>query len=490
MRKSIGVMAILAIFILFVIVKCSPPAVSGKTVVLPQPFPDSSITGISFPTDSNTILGWTNNPAFPTAYDSMNIYRHAWGIWAGLTAPTKQSVGGDSLMVYETWLGLSEIRQYIIDNVTCEPGQLSKSSRAPLSRPRQFEHAGMLARSISLEAINEGPLDTARARNLWVTVSYSPPMACHAINNKLLKQSVLNTYYQPNGFGQIPSFPDNSIFIKPTYLEYRADAKILKMPVWLNPPNPADSLNCIDPNQFPYMVYVDVSNSQPANKTLVPVTRDCKSHDSIANATCNLSDFINFTVDSTMAAFMNAQDSIQGLAGKGKARKGNRVLLVAMHVGTKEISNWTWQSFYWTPLTSTPGAPSSDLAASLMPNTVKGAARHYAANAAYVMTTPNNSAAANAGSMFGYNPYLEGGFGPSTFEVPNTWQPQFKYGMQSNCMSCHSLAVPAPANDYCTDQVINLTDPKLFKAQVRLDFAWSIQTGLINDTIPYWNFKN
>lgn len=488
MKKSIGVVVIIAAFVFLFVVNCSSPIVVGDTVVIPQPFPDSAVTGIRFPTDSVAINSWINNSAFPTYYDSVSIYQHAWGIWAGLTAPTRQVAGGDSLLVFETWMGLNEVRQYILDSAgSCEPGGLRKRGRAPLTRPRQFEHAGILARSINLEAENETEGDTAIAHNLWVTVSYDPGMACYAINNKLFKQSVINRYYQPDGYGHINPFPNNSLFIKPTYLEYRAKAKVLRMPVWLNPPNPPDSLNVFHPDQFPLCVYVDVNNGQPNNKPLVPVTPKCTSQDSIANATCNLKDFINFTIDTTMAAFMNQQDSVQGLFGKNKARAGNRVLLVAMHVGTKEISNWTWQTFYWAPTPSNPGGPSSGLAAGLLPNTVQGAARHYAANTSYVMTTPNNSPSPAAGSMFGYNPYLEGGFGPSTFNVPNLYQPAFKYGMQCNCMSCHSLAVPLNGG-YTTDQYIDVDAPIVCKNQVRLDFAWSIQTALINDTIPYWQF--
>lgn len=60
-------------------------------------------------------------------------------------------------------------------------------------------------------------------------------------------------------------------------------------------------------------------------------------------------------------------------------------------------------------------------------------------------------------------------------------------------MSCHALATP-PSGDtsttgYNTDQFVNLNDPKFFKGQVKLNFAWSIQTGLITDTIPYWRKK-
>jgi hypothetical protein len=212
----------------------------------------------------------------------------------------------------------------------------------------------------------------------------------------------------------------------------------------------------------------------------------------IAAATVNLSDFIYLTVDQQMANYMNKQDSAQGMnnnpnSGYGTAKKGQIALLVAMHVTTKEISNWTWQSYYWTPNRNQPGAPSSNLAASLRPSQITGAAANYACVAAYVMLTPNNAENNNpkAGPMFGYNPYLEAGFGPAVFTFPNTYNKAFQYGVQSNCMSCHALAIPAPTGQYTTDQNISLYD-SYFKKQVSIDFAWSIQTALINDAKPYW----
>lgn len=481
---------------------CKPSAiVVGKTVIYPQAFPTTSVTGIQFPTDSNTINGWVNNSQFAGNYDSASIYSHAWGIWAGLTSPTNQISDSSegNLLVFETWMGLNEVYDYIVHDSTCTTGKLTKRGRAPLTRPKQFEHAKALAQTVNSQRKKLLVSNAAAPNNLWVTVSYSPDQACHAINNKLFKQSVINKFYTQSGVGNIPQFPNTSIMVKPTYLEYDADATLLQMPVWLNAPNPPDSLNVFtgptNATQFPFCVYVDVTNKQPKDKILIPVTTQCTTPDSIQGATCNLSDFINFRIDSTMAAFMNQQDSVQGMNngtnGFGKAKRGNRVLLVAMHVSTKEITNWTWQSFFWAPNPSNPGTPSSTLASGLMPSQVQGAARHYAANAAYVMLMPNNASNTQPGAlaMFGYNPYLEGGFGPSTFPFPNAYNANFKYGMQSNCMSCHALALPNPSAQYTTDQYIAPNNP-YYTSQVKLDFAWSIQTALINDTIPYWKFTN
>lgn len=472
------------------------PIVSGDVTIYPENFPGKRVTGIDFPTNANTIEGWTTDTRFASQYDSVSIYRHAWGIWAGLTAETKQRVKGEkrNLLVYETWMGINEVRDLIEDNVPIVAGSkkgFTERKRAPLTRPHQFEHAGIIG---GKRKITKTKAKTAGAAptGFWVTVSYSPKAAQYASENKILRQSALNQYYNPGQVGNIPAFPNDAITIKPTYLVYSSKDELLQMPVWLNPPNPPDSIptNGFGAPEMEYSVYVDTRNSQPKNKKLVPVLSSSTDKKAIQKATCNLSDFISFKLDQDMVNLMVQQDDIQGVTDT-TAAAGDLAILVAMHVTTKEISNWTWQTYYWTPTPENPGAPSSKLARSLMPKEVKGAARHYAANAAYVMTTPNNSAAATAGTMFGFNPYLEGGFGPSTFTA-NQQFPNLKYGMQSNCMSCHAMAVaianPPAANFvnlYNTDEFVDINGAT-FKNRVRVDFAWSIQQNVINDATPYY----
>ena len=47
----------------------------------------------------------------------------------------------------------------------------------------------------------------------WVTVSYSPDAACYSTTNQIFKQSVINKYYQKDGQGQIPNFPNTSLIL-------------------------------------------------------------------------------------------------------------------------------------------------------------------------------------------------------------------------------------------------------------------------------------
>lgn len=465
---------------------------TAVTVITPVPLPTNIVPGFNFPEDSSVILGWANDTAFANSYDSASIYKHAWGVWAGLTAPSGQKYAGDDLLVYETWLGLNEVRQLVIDNNMqggCAGTSFKRNGRAPLSRPKQFEHAARFtAQKAGLAAVKQPASENFA--NFWVTVSYSPDASCFATEKQIFKQSVINKYYNAGGFGAIPAFPNKSLTIKPSYLVYDDTAVLFRLPVWLTAPEPANANFFGTANNY---VFVDRNNKQPAGKIAVPVDSTEKDPAKIAAATVNLSDFIYLTIDAQMAREMNRQDSVQGMNnsgnGYGVAKKGQIALLVAMHVTTKEISNWTWQSYYWTPNRDNPGAPSSKMAAGLRPSQIKGAAANYACVAAYVMLTPNNAANNVAkGPMFGYNPYLEGGFGPGVFTYPNTYNASYQYGTQSNCMSCHALAIPAPAGIYTTDQTISLAAP-YFKSQVSLDFAWSIQTALISDSIPYWQKK-
>jgi hypothetical protein len=87
--------------------------------------------------------------------------------------------------------------------------------------------------------------------------------------------------------------------------------------------------------------------------------------------------------------------------------------------------------------------------------------------------------------VIGFNPYLEAGFPKSVFGLlrpitnPNTGKAWIgTVGIQTNCMTCHSLAAvtfAAKSNPtaYGTDFYIGRTDP-YFTNMVQTDFLWSI----------------
>ena len=438
------------------------------TTIIPQEFPqDLGIGGFSFPEDSTAIYTWLTNR------DTDNITKHAWGIWAGLTKKTGQMYQGDSLCVFETWMGVKEVAA-LCRTVATKGQQVEqlKTGRTQLSVPRQFTHAQVLANNV---------IDTSF--QLFETVSYNPGAAQYAIDNKIFNQSVLNQYKVQNGIGRIKPFPNNAITLKPTYYAGVPDGNgLIRVPTWPGMPNPPKPFKDTVWNTY---VYADVRNSQPANKKLVPVTTKNPTAEQIKNATCNVSDFINYKLDKEAAEYLNNTEDIDN---PKVFKAGDIILLVAMHVGTKEISNWTWQTFFWSYQPNTPFAPSSTVEANLRPSQIKGAAAHYAVSTAYAMVWPNQpvNGGTNTGvePIIAFNPYLEAGFTPSTFvnknaTYPNKLNPDFKYGVQTNCMSCHALATVSGNVGYTTDQYISMDDKAIFNNEIQVDFAWSIQ-GNIN----------
>ena len=106
------------------------------------------------------------------------------------------------------------------------------------------------------------------------------------------------------------------------------------MPVW-EEPSPAKAYKY---TQWQSWVYVDISNTQKKGKKLNPVRHPNPSPDEIAEATCNLSDFIHHKIDRTAADYLNSHQDV-GTTPSRQFVEGDYILLVAMHVTTKEFKN-------------------------------------------------------------------------------------------------------------------------------------------------------
>ncbi len=229
---------------------------SKADTIIPQEFPDNlGITDFSFPEDSTKIYDWL------AKQDTVSITRHAWGIWAGLTTPSNQIYKGDTLLVFETWLGVKELAD-MAEQGNREGGcDLVKKERTELSVPQQFVHAQLFAGAKAL--------DTTSFK-VYETVAYDPTAACFATSNLIFNQTVLDSYKVEGKIGKIPAFPNTAITTKPTYYAGKPDASgLIKVPVWPGIPNPAKAYKY---DKWSTYVYADTKNGQEANKNLVPVT--------------------------------------------------------------------------------------------------------------------------------------------------------------------------------------------------------------------------
>jgi hypothetical protein len=415
-----------------------------------------------FPEDSTNIYAWLS------ARDTTSITKHAWGIWAGLTSNSNQIYNlTDTLLVYETWFGISDIASQCANQDTLGGCNNTKSTREQLHYPHQLTH--------SFGSSVAPVVDTIP--NFYVSVSYDPNASCFATKNLLLNQTTITKKLVRGGIGKIEPFPNSSITIKPTYYIGKVSDGLIQIPVW---PGPPENLGQIYPQSlWNSFIYVDVKHHHAPGKIAGPA--DSTQTSSLDSSIVNLNEFIYYPLDSAAAAYINAQQENQ--AGVTVVA-GDLAILVCMHVGTKEISNWTWQTFFWTTNPTSPLFPSSSWQATLRPSQLHGAAAHYAVATAYTMVWPNQPITGgtnkNAKPIFAYNPYLEPGLSPAPFGNVNKLNSKFQFGMQTNCMSCHAFATSNGSNNslnYSADQYVDMADT-IFVDWVQLDFAWSIQQNL------------
>lgn len=424
--------------------------------VTPVDFPDSlPIAGFQFPQDSTTLNRWIHQS------QNDSIYLHGWGIWTGVTAHTNEKTTGDSipLRVYETWLTPEEM----IDSI--KGIAIKRSNRANLKIPHQLTH---FKHNLSgQQTIND---------SIHESVSYSPGASSFAIQNKIFMATSLYAIAAKNQT-EIPFFPQNAITIKPVFklLPVSSGKTLFSIASWHGP---TDQLKAYPEKDWQSYVNVDVTNkSQPGPSVY------------------NLSDFIHYTLNAEDAFYFNQQFS-ENSGNKLSAKAGDVVILVAMHIGTREITNWTWQSFWWAPDADNPPAPSSKAIAKMRPAALKGAARHYAMTVAYYMVNPNEpyeGTHVTGKPNYAFNPYLEAEFGPGTFNdsisyiATDSGKKVYSYvGVRTNCMSCHRMASVTPdslfnSNNSSTPYVGNSYVSKkdsLLQGQLLLDFAWSVQGNI------------
>jgi hypothetical protein len=173
-----------------------------------------------------------------------------------------------------------------------------------------------------------------------------------------------------------------------------------------------------------------------------------------------VSDFYNIKLTKEEAA---AASAVLGQT----AKEGDYAILVAMHVSSREIDNWTWQTFWWS-LTKPRISPS-------VKKRVKAPFDHYQVATGYsFMTGRDQKGQDNPNSLPGvcYNPYLEARFGNGVFVRPG------QLGIESNCMSCHRCATWPPATSgYVANGLIDPGDPTLFAGKTKTDFLWGVADG-------------
>lgn len=131
-------------------------------------------------------------------------------------------------------------------------------------------------------------------------------------------------------------------------------------------------------------------------------------------------------------------------------KKDDYLLLIGLHVATKELDDWVWMTFWWHD------RPNDGPFAADRPIDLDRPWSNYLMDVTFSETTPRN-ALGKPKAIF--NPWLEA---------------DMDSGVRSNCMTCHRRAVWCkPEGDRVLDPIP--PDDEYFRCTLRLDYLWSIQ---------------
>ncbi|MDB4948329.1 MAG: hypothetical protein JWM27_978 [Gemmatimonadetes bacterium] len=423
----------------------------------------------TYPSGSDQVEGWI------AAQDSDAIRAHAWDVWTSITSPT--SVPNQP--VWETWYSGYEV--YQMDSASLARGRRHLHD---FETPRQLGHAHRVGAGLA-RAIPQFPAEAVTSFN-----RYSTPLAQFIWTKRYNDANVLNGInarfdqeHTPVAQRLILSSADSvapgELALKPVF-QFVSGTQVTALPYWGgdNSAASSDSLNptpgswkqgvAVDPTgrlRPGSKVWMSVNGNPPDSLTVVPLSAFYHFTLTAADSAA-YSQFAASSGDDVGAGNQGATDSVLKMV-----RPGNLALLMAMHVTTKEIPNWTWQTFWWSPGTTrfSRGRPAR------LPEPWS----HYDMNAAYYMVTPPGAAGGTPHVV--YNPYLETnlfGYIPGPGTDSTKWT-----GIESNCMSCHRMAAwKVLACDTCFPETpdyrpngqINPADSTLFAGYTKLDFLWSI----------------
>jgi hypothetical protein len=479
MKRSLYVLAFVFVLALFGI-SCqkTPTTETATPVTQASPSPAGGITpadipsGYGYPGDRAQIQAWAD------AWQIDQITQHTWDMWGGMTANSGQSFNGSPLPFWETWCSTEDVF-----GGNCGAAYKSARPGRPFRIASQLTHVAKLKGTANaqpdttvvsfnkfnpsmaqyLQAQHAGP-GTAGPYNYTKVSSLIALNSAWPANTPTVDRKVEESPYKPSAGG---TEGYAGIETKPVIYLIKASG-LTPMPLWLGPAQSSNQTNPTPPT-WKTCVLLDPANTGGPDTAPVPATPAQIAQKVTMPYQCTnflyapLSTIYNFKMDAADAAAWN---NLQ--PNGGTAAAGDYGVLGAMHVNSKEIIDWTWQTFWWQPGQDTPNNfPGSKQG---MTANVKGAWRNYASCTAYSQTQGKTSTK----MVVCFNPFLETSSG-----IPA--------GITSNCVSCHGTATAAGSGN----QISTLNYPPnynkpisfgegsvpidpMFAGFTRTDFSWAI----------------
>lgn len=455
-------------------------AVHAQSLVAER-LPDPQIPGFRFPENEATLTRWVTEATRGITVETRaaaiaNLHLHGWGLWTALTADSAQFSEGQRLRIFETWLtpdDLTATPAPFLRPASAKPSLDRPARRSPLKPIRQFER-----RAEPDPDLSPSP-DTPIDRIVGFT-KFDPTAAAHIVTQRLLDRTTLETLLL-GGAQQITPFPVTALAVKPIFQIIRTRDLVARryyaLKVWSGPP---DLPQPYPPSAWPGAVWIDLfayGDGQGAVES--PFVADGSARTEAT--TYPLTSLLHYRLSGADATALNlAKPDTEAVAG-------DYAILVAMHVSSRELARWTWQTFWWTPTPDDPHEPSSSVLAAARPPQLRGAARHYAMALSYTMLSPNEPYVGGdhaAPVVYVYNPYIEARFAPvdlpdSRAGLDPAGRPATNnHGTQTNCLSCHIQATYNPrqlvtAPRFTGARYVDLGAAE-FVGTLQTDFLWAL----------------
>jgi hypothetical protein len=328
--------------------------------------------------------------------------RHLWRLYDGLT----RSSGPAALPAFMTWYSAAEAF-----------GDSSAVARRTVARAFGLPPPGV-------ELAPPGALPPLITRVHYNGEAYRH-IRDHGLNRRSVLRALSHTHGASSSAPAVPVFPRAAVVLKTVWWPVPRDG-LAAMPIWDADRNPANA----DGNDYPTwdrLVSVcgsdaPVASGQPADvEFLGRLTQGVRC--------VPLERFYHVILDPRSAAVVMQDPLARRLAAMvfgRKLRAGDALALVAMHVATRELTDWVWGTFWWHD-----GAAEGGYAALRPPQQLAPWSR-YRMDVAFDAVLPRG---ADGGPKVAFNPWLEARFADQGEGG----------GVVSNCLSCHRRAAFRPS---------------------------------------------
>jgi hypothetical protein len=405
---------------------------------------------------------------------------HAWDLFSGLM----QAETPEGKPIWESWYTLCDVGLLDCGKVYTEKDRNLHPMLRSLEVPVQFldQISGLAAIKANPNAAvsNSDPFaqlllqlaNDVRKRPQLASVLFDKQAAARITKDCLHPQAPTSATTASRacspklaGPSTIRDFSRRSVVLKTVWAGVsREDPKL-----WLKKPSlwnsiPKDLTN-VDLADVP--IPIDISSDAP----------QCHEGDYASGEAVPLSCFYSIQVSAEDVAELQKMPNLSDVIGAGVAQD-DYLVLVAVHVTTKEIPDWVWATFWWDTQSG------RDSHAAERPDNFGVKWKHFLMETTLSATTPKE---ADEGPKICFNPFLESRIMPPPKFAPT--------GIISNCLQCHSKAAYVPpfahadtANGY--DEGILARDgktlassglhpdPHYFDNRVKTDFLWTISDAL------------